>query len=729
LHVFARRAIVVKDGKLRRRVLIVTLYQGARNSKPAQADDLTWPELAATLEEEANRLTAAPDTADPKEQKKCLLAWSPHTLRQGAKSRAVETVAAVTALVLDVDNDKGEHVSPDEVIAALEREGWAAVLYASPSDTPAHRKFRVVSPIVELIAPDDCREVRLRFAEALGLGPTRGSGVTGAIDASKLFFVGRLHGTPPREVWNVAGEPVDVAALTPTRLAWGAAQAPRHDLTPLDELPPADQGIAAALGAWEAHDGRKWDLCGELGGAMRQAGYTAPQCEAVIRAWLPPADPAVDVQAGVAWALAAWHKAPHEVSGLEALAVRLGAEHGAVVAEAVTAGSWVGRARARHRPFRAPGWTRPVTAAGDDDAGPLGPRSFFDSPEVPLDYFCDGLRLARSNGKISLVAGLPGAGKGPLADYLALCFALGLPAFGRWPCRKSDVLILDCEGTRLTMRRMRRMARALGIDPRELDAVVDVRDVSSLELLTERFGAAVEAHGAEVVILDSYTSAMMATGLDPNKIEFANLAKALGSLDRLVLGVAHANKAPLANERPTLQQVSGSGALAAMAATGIAVWHPNVDTPATIRVACMRAPETAFEPFDVTFHDTPGDGLALELVTASEARKDDAARLTVKANRVLAFMHQHPAFAYTVDALRVPAADGDAKTSGPAIVERVLGAFVRAGVVAYQPDSRSKGKYALCGDAPEEVAIGADGEVAPVEKAAGTVGGFQRRNE
>ena len=43
-----------------------------------------------------------------------------------------------------------------------------------------------------------------------------------------------------------------------------AIKASSETLIPLDQLPPANEGIAAALGPWQAHEGRKWDLLGHL---------------------------------------------------------------------------------------------------------------------------------------------------------------------------------------------------------------------------------------------------------------------------------------------------------------------------------------------------------------------------------------------------------------------------------------------------------------------------------
>ena len=126
-----------------------------------------------------------------------------------------------------------------------------------------------------------------------------------------------------------------LAVATPEFLAqFGSAQKPSVELTPLAELPPADAGIVAALGPASAHHGRKWFVCGAVGGIMRKLGFPAARCEAVVREWLADAGPSVDVNAGVKHALGAWSKPASEVSGVDALAEIVGREHADVIAEA-----------------------------------------------------------------------------------------------------------------------------------------------------------------------------------------------------------------------------------------------------------------------------------------------------------------------------------------------------------------------------------------------------------
>lgn len=147
---------------------------------------------------------------------------------------------------------------------------------------------------------------------------------------------------------------IDTSALPAPTLAWADAQAPACELVPLADLPPASEGIVAALGPWEAHTGRRWYLCGALGGVMRKCGFSKDACEAVIREWLPEGDRRVDVPAAVKQALGAWRHSPEVVSGEAGLAAVIGAEHAAVVLEACTRARRPGRALAPADPYHLP---------------------------------------------------------------------------------------------------------------------------------------------------------------------------------------------------------------------------------------------------------------------------------------------------------------------------------------------------------------------------------------
>lgn len=638
------RATLVVDGSRARGVLpVITIYRGARAPVPVASADLPWPDLVRELEALANEPTAAPETASPEEQKKRMIAWSPHALR--VPYRLAENVVEVTLLVLDVDNDDRPEspVTPEEIVGRLHAHRLAGLVYESPSSTPVLPKFRVVAPITEPIPPDACRETRTRFAEMLGLGPR--CGVHQAIDAAKLFFAGRLRDTPPRRVWVTEGSPVDPRDLPPNSERWATAFRAAPTTSPhLAELPPADRGIVAAIGPWQQHSGRKWDICGKLGGLMRRDGYTAHQCEATIREWLAGAPADVDVDAGVEWALGAWRHPVGDVSGEDELARVVGPDHARVIAHAVEAGSWPDRIM-HLVPKAALQLTSPAHAAGGD---PLGTRRLLSGDDEPIPYVCPGLCLAPNlGGKISMLGGLPGAGKGPFEAYICVCVALGIPLFDAFPVVRQKVLYVDLEGWRLTRRRLRRIALGLGRDPRELDDHLELWD--SLALMDDRTRYRLAEHEARFIALDSYTTAMLRYDLDQNKNEYARGAEALAMLaDRTVLPITHARKpsATTKHEAPDLSDISGSGALGALAQTGISVWKPDPATPSRIAVACLRAPETPFAPFEVEFRDTPNGGLTLTRITttevAAEARRVEVVGLEAATNAILRFMRDNP---------------------------------------------------------------------------------------
>ncbi|HEY5372945.1 MAG TPA: hypothetical protein VIK01_04630 [Polyangiaceae bacterium] len=102
---------------------------------------------------------------------------------------------------------------------------------------------------------------------------------------------------------------------------------------PLAVCPPGDKGILAALGPQADQVGRRFWICGQLGGLMRKLGYRPEACAAVLREWLAE-EPAANIEHGVSWALIAWDKPRDVVSGELALRETVGKAHADVITEA-----------------------------------------------------------------------------------------------------------------------------------------------------------------------------------------------------------------------------------------------------------------------------------------------------------------------------------------------------------------------------------------------------------
>jgi hypothetical protein len=176
----------------------LTLYAGAFRPEPIAQDDFeSWEELCESLADLVSRESEAPRGSDAATQKEHMFAWAPHRLC--VPYRKLANVAEVTLMVLDVDR-----CNLGVLLPSVEALGISALVYTSPSDDPSGpddaRRVRVVAPITRPLTAEECPTKRKDFAEVLGL--RAGSGVEGAIDAAKIFFAGRLHDTPEREIWR-----------------------------------------------------------------------------------------------------------------------------------------------------------------------------------------------------------------------------------------------------------------------------------------------------------------------------------------------------------------------------------------------------------------------------------------------------------------------------------------------------------------------------------------------
>jgi P4 family phage/plasmid primase-like protien len=286
----------------------VTLYQGAKKPEPEWQDCMAWDELVESMRDVIG-LEAREKTR--------LLALGPHRLT--VPYRKEENVAAVTLLVIDLDRC--------DLPALATRIGEldvAAILYGSPSDDPAksERRVRVVAPVTREIRPDECAATRKAFAELLGLTP--GQGVEGAIDPARLFFIGRIEGTPERLFEAIEGHPVDVDALLaqPLECDWGTPAVPG---TTRSSVSTSRVGrVAAVVLPLVVEKGQRHDMARALGGWLARfelGAWSDGEISAVVRAL-----PSDDREARVRDALESAARARREEAapGWEYLSVALG---------------------------------------------------------------------------------------------------------------------------------------------------------------------------------------------------------------------------------------------------------------------------------------------------------------------------------------------------------------------------------------------------------------------
>jgi hypothetical protein len=445
-----------------------------------------------------------------------------------------------------------------------------------------------------------------------------------------------------------------------SRAALLAALPPEPERAPAPVLPegPTNEAagatILAALGD-APPDGSRSEAALALSGLLRRLGASRATFATVIRAWFAGASN--NIEDHVRRGSTAWEHPQDAVSGYERLAEVLGEGRASLVS--AIAGAAL-RPRAHAPDLDAVSVSEPQ----EDGIGCLGALvDPSDESDRELPYICRALGLMPYRGKVTWFAGLPGAAKGPTADHVALCVATGRPIFGAYEVeRPCPVLVLDFEGAVGTKRRLRRLALDAGVEwPADLHVIeADPLAVDSGQWLEDLQGF-VSANEIGMVVVDSYTSAALASGANTDKPEFARLAQRLATLGVCVICVAHAAKSSRDKDALSLADVAGSVAITAM---GVCVWgFREVDKYRT-EISCLRIFEGGkFEPIDILWSDThEGAGLRVATSTRAEpvsrqakakaerAREKNAQTLDLRA-RVREWVLSHPHEAWTIRAL------------------------------------------------------------------------------
>lgn len=223
--------------------LEISRFDRAQDNRPKRAVTT----LAALMEAQLLAVNAEAFFAMSKDEraavKRELAAWSPALFVEGG-ARRKENVEAISALVLDVDNDLD--ATPELIVARMQEFGWAGAAHTSISDTgEAPRRFRVVILLARALQPDEHCRIRDAAARALDVEfdpATR-------TDHARLYYVPvALRGMEPF-VRIVEGAPLDPDALRVADQGAGVhAEAGRAE-SALSPARPADDAAGYSVTA------------------------------------------------------------------------------------------------------------------------------------------------------------------------------------------------------------------------------------------------------------------------------------------------------------------------------------------------------------------------------------------------------------------------------------------------------------------------------------------------
>lgn len=223
-------------------------------------------------------------------------------------------------------------------------------------------------------------------------------------------------------------------------------------------------------------------------------------------------------------------------------------------------------------------------------------------------------------GKVSAIASFANGGKSPFAELLALHAVLGRDLFGQ-RMRQCRAAYLDFEGGRLSLVRLRRLVRGLGL----AEPPAELRFLHMSDAIDEKWIADLDSYVRAMqlglVVIDTYGAAM-AADLDHNSAQFAHWLKQLGhlshGLDVVIVVLLHEKKREQGKRKGSdLEMISGHNAAPGALQGVVSLYRPDDDDKTLIAVQCARAPEEAFETFNIRWEDvgdptatTPGAKLA-----------------------------------------------------------------------------------------------------------------------
>jgi len=209
----------------------------------------------------------APKIVDRKAKRKDLLPWL--KLATFGDQRSAKGSLRHNANVTAIDGIEGDHdagtLTPAKAAQRLQRAGIAALIYTSPSHTPARPRWRVLAPLSQSLSPEHRERLCARLQGVLG-----GALAPESFALSQAYYYGGVEGGTVPETLLIDGAGIDTldrldasaldkrgkpyAAVDPDDFMFVPLELlvpPQHDDDDFDDIQPSPRiaKIRAALDA------------------------------------------------------------------------------------------------------------------------------------------------------------------------------------------------------------------------------------------------------------------------------------------------------------------------------------------------------------------------------------------------------------------------------------------------------------------------------------------------
>jgi hypothetical protein len=414
---------------------------------------------------------------------------------------------------IEGDYDSGQ-IAPEVAAERLRAAGLAALVYTTPSHTPAAPRWRVLCPLSVTADPADREGHCARVNGALGgiLSPE-------SFTRSQTYYFGAVDGQAPPEVHLVEGRAIDKATELPA-LGRPQIESPADDLEPLypsdlwDPAPDWARIKSALKSIKDASDRATWL---EIGQALHHGGK---------------ADPAEAFRLWCVWS----KRCPEKYD------------------EASQRRTWASFSSDRKNAVRGLGtlFHHAKLAGWSGESTPAPSRLSFLTPTdcetaPSRGYVIKGFVAP---GDVGCIFGAPGAGKSLLAPFLGYMVAGGNEAFGM-RTQAGPVFYVAAEDPHGMRGRVKALKLAHGDAPgfTLVEGVSDLLRADSADLAA--LEAAVKERSPTLIIVD--TLAMAFPGLEENSAEAMGrvvaVARRLAEGGAAVVLIHHDTKAEGATPR------------------------------------------------------------------------------------------------------------------------------------------------------------------------------------